>query len=82
VPRSRHCRDAALAAGIERIPQLVSAGSVGESNEFLAELQAEFSVKAIVARDWMPDDMLADGYHLTVPGATAFTKRLATFLAP
>ena len=44
--------------------------------EFLAKLQSDFAVKVIVARDWMPDDMLADGYHLTVTGAKAFTKRL------
>jgi hypothetical protein len=50
--------------------------------EFLAKLQAEFGVKAIVARDWMPDDMLADGYHLTQSGAIAFTKRLRPLLAP
>jgi hypothetical protein len=39
-------------------------------------------VKAIVARDWMPDDMLADGYHLTIAGAMAFTKRLQALLIP
>ncbi|CAN5521997.1 hypothetical protein BH11PLA2_BH11PLA2_21780 [soil metagenome] len=40
----------------------------------------QFKVKWVNARDWLPDEMLGDGYHLTTAGATAFTQRLMSEL--
>lgn len=41
--------------------------------EFLASLEAPLTDAA----DWLPDGMFADGHHMTLAGATAFTDRLA-----
>jgi hypothetical protein len=45
------------------------------------DLGAEFGVRLIDARDWIPDTQLADGHHATPAGAGAFTDRLAVALA-
>lgn len=44
--------------------------------EHFAALASELNVPAIDAREWMSDDLLADGHHLSRVGAGAFTERL------
>ncbi len=46
-------------------------------NQFLQELETEFGVGSIVARDWIDDQGFYDSCHLNREGATRFTKRLA-----
>lgn len=43
----------------------------------VAELAREFGVPFVDAREWFPDDLIADGHHLTGSGADAFTAKLA-----
>jgi lysophospholipase L1-like esterase len=54
--------------------QTPEAERVGEA--FLAEVVAEFGAPVIDARGWADADHLPDGFHLTQPGAEAFTRRL------
>ncbi len=42
----------------------------------LAGLERDLGVPIINARDWMSDDQLADGFHLSRVGAGSFTERL------
>lgn len=39
-------------------------------------LADEFGAPFVDAREWLPDDLIADGHHLTGAGADAFTERL------
>jgi hypothetical protein len=48
-----------------------------ELADLLAGLAREFGCPLIDAREWLPDDLIGDGHHLTGPGADAFTRRLA-----
>lgn len=45
------------------------------AREHLAGLCRELDVPLVDARLWLPDDRLADGFHLTRGGATEFTRR-------
>lgn len=47
----------------------------------LAALSRELAVPVIDARDWMSDDDLADGFHLSRDGAAAFTAKLGPAIA-
>lgn len=49
--------------------------------EFLAKFAAEHNLRVIHARDWVPDEHLADGFHLTQHGAEIFSRKLANSLA-
>jgi hypothetical protein len=40
-------------------------------------LAAEFGVTVIDARTWVPDELVADGHHLTGAGADVLTEKLA-----
>jgi hypothetical protein len=40
-------------------------------------LAREFSCPLFDCREWLPDELVGDGHHLTGPGADAFTARLA-----
>jgi hypothetical protein len=42
----------------------------------LDELAREFSCPLFDCREWLPDELIGDGHHLTGPGADAFTTRL------
>ncbi|MDY3558152.1 hypothetical protein R5W23_000960 [Gemmata sp. JC673] len=42
----------------------------------LNELAREFEAPFVDAREWLPDDLIADGHHLTGTGADVFTERL------
>lgn len=42
----------------------------------VAELSSEFGAAFFDAREWLVDDLIADGHHLTGSGADAFTARL------
>jgi hypothetical protein len=44
----------------------------------LAGLSHEFGCPLIDAREWLPDEWIGDGHHLTGSGADAFTERLAS----
>ncbi len=46
------------------------------AREHFVALARQLDVPAIDARDWMSDDQLADGFHLSRTGAGAFTARL------
>lgn len=75
------CREAGVRAALLITP---------ESNEFrswygpgfagiapvVGGLAEEFKVPFFDARGWLPDDLIADGHHLTGAGADAFTARL------
>ncbi len=50
------------------------------ANDFLHNLQIEFSVNVIDSRDWVPDRHLNDGFHLSQPGAAVFSKQLGQYL--
>ncbi|QEL13302.1 DUF1574 family protein [Limnoglobus roseus] len=43
--------------------------------EFLAKMCREFDVPWIDARQWVTDPHIADGFHLTQPGAAIFSQR-------
>jgi hypothetical protein len=43
---------------------------------YCRDLQAEFNVSMVDAREWVPDDDFMDGHHLLTPGADRFTLRL------
>ncbi len=43
----------------------------------VAELATEFGAAFFDAREWLADDLIADGHHLTGSGADAFTGLLA-----
>lgn len=42
----------------------------------VGELASEFGAPFVDAREWLPDDLTADGHHLTGSGADAFTAKL------
>lgn len=49
----------------------------------LAGLSREFGCPLVDGREWVPDELIADGHHLTGSGADAFTERLTReHLAP
>jgi hypothetical protein len=48
-----------------------------ELASLLAGLSREFACPLFDAREWLPDELIGDGHHLTGPGAGAFTQRLA-----
>lgn len=50
-------------------------------NALFAELAEQYGLRAVNARDWVPDAQFADGYHLTTTGASTFTLRLAAVLS-
>ena len=47
-------------------------------NQFLSELESEFGVACVVARDWIDDNGFYDSCHLNRDGATRFTQQLAS----
>ncbi len=49
-------------------------------NEFVAGMVAEFAVKVIDARDWLPDEAFYDQHHLLPDGGQAFAERLKPLL--
>jgi hypothetical protein len=46
-----------------------------ESEAFWASLHHDFATPLIDARSWVPDHHLADGFHLTLPGAKLFSRQ-------
>lgn len=60
----------------ERFRQLQTAEAERLGEAFLADVTAEFGVPVIDARGWADAEHLPDGFHLTQPGAEAFTRRL------
>jgi hypothetical protein len=49
----------------------------------LSDLAREFDCPLFDCREWLPDELIGDGHHLTGPGADAFTAKLASdALAP
>jgi hypothetical protein len=44
--------------------------------DYLAAVRTEYGLPVIDARDWVPDRHIADGFHLTRPGAEAFSRKL------
>jgi hypothetical protein len=49
---------------------------VGE--QYLEAMRAEYGFPLIDARDWVPDRHIADGFHLTQPGAEVLSRRLGS----
>jgi hypothetical protein len=50
------------------------------ADEFLATVRNEFDLELIDARTWAEDITLADGFHLTQPGASDVSRKLAPAL--
>jgi hypothetical protein len=51
--------------------------------EYLRRVAGENGATFVDARDWLPDDLFADGHHVTRPGQVLFTERLGReVLAP
>lgn len=48
---------------------------LAESEAFLAKLCGEYGVPCLDARGWVADPHLVDGFHLSQPGAAAFSRR-------
>jgi hypothetical protein len=46
------------------------------AQDHLQRIQGELAVPLIDARNWLGDDQLPDGFHLTQPGAAELTQRL------
>ena len=57
-------------------------GSWAAIKQFLNDLEHEFEVPWINARDWVADDDFSDSHHLLPTGATVFTQRLWHDLIP
>jgi hypothetical protein len=53
------------------------ADGLRECEAVLAGLAREFEAPLIDARTWVPDELIADGHHLTGPGADVLTEKLA-----
>jgi hypothetical protein len=49
--------------------------------DHLANLSRELNVPVIDTRAWMPDDDVADSFHLSRQGAAAFTRKLGPVVA-
>lgn len=47
-----------------------------QAREHLTAIGRDLAVPVINARDWMPDGMFVDGFHLTHTGAAEFTRKL------
>ncbi len=48
---------------------------LAEGEAFLAKLCREYAVPCLDGRQWVADPQIADGFHLTQPGAAAFSRR-------
>jgi hypothetical protein len=44
--------------------------------KYLAELQSEYAIPLVNARQWVADDAFVDGHHIYEDGATCFSERL------
>ena len=55
---------------------LYSPRTLARLQQFRAELRAAYDLDIIDANCWLPDKDFADGHHLLVEGADAFTTRL------
>ena len=81
------CRERGIAVTLLWMPESselrawYSPAALAKSQAFLAMLQHEYGVPAIVARDWMPNECFSDGLHLTTDAAAAFTHRLMSEIA-
>jgi hypothetical protein len=51
-------------------------GTIEVIDNYLARLCQDYGTRYINAREWLPDNHFADGHHLLLPGAHAFTARL------
>lgn len=77
------CRDAGWRAGLVLLPESAEfrgwypPAGLAELDSVLAGLAAEYGVPVFDARGWVPDELNADGHHLTGPGADVLTDRLA-----
>lgn len=51
------------------------------ADDYLAKVRTELDVPLIDGREWVCDDYLPDGFHLTQDGAAEFTKKLQPAIA-
>jgi hypothetical protein len=51
------------------------------AKEHLATLNCELGVPVIDCREWMPDDAIVDGFHLSKRGAVEFTRKFGPAVA-
>ncbi len=78
----KECRERGLRVVLIRMPEtarfrtLQTSESERLGEEFLNDVVREFGVTVIDARSWADGSHLPDGFHLTQPGAEAFTRRL------
>jgi hypothetical protein len=76
------CRERKINVAFLRMPEAVffqswyPARMVEQVDDYLHQLNREYHVPMIDARDWVADGYFADGHHLTPRGAEIFTKRL------
>jgi hypothetical protein len=82
------CRSRGIQAALYIMPEAkffqswYSASSRQRTDSYVAGLAAEYRVPLFDARDWVPEDDFYDGHHLSVHGATVFTRRLAEEALP
>jgi hypothetical protein len=75
-------RAAGAKVGLVYLPEtdafraLAPAWAAKVADDHLARLRAELDLPLIDGRRWAEDEYLPDGFHLTQPGAVAFTRKL------
>ena len=76
------CRAAGAKVGLVYLPETEAFRAFAPpwaaklAEEHLAKLRAELGLPLIDGRTWAEDEYLPDGFHLTQPGAVAFTRKL------
>jgi hypothetical protein len=76
------CRRGRIAAALVLLPEgsefrnWYPAATLKQVRAFLADLQRDFRIPVIDAREWIEDDAFSDAHHLLPAGATQFSLRL------
>jgi hypothetical protein len=82
------CRAEGIGAAVVLMPEaswfreLLSPAGERQVQKLVAAVGHEFTVPAIDARGWCPDDEFRDGHHLIAAGATRFTARFGREVMP
>jgi hypothetical protein len=78
----QRCRDEQIAVKLVLMPEgpifrsWYSTDAWQAFEEFLEEIQSEFAVEVVNARNWIEEEEFFDSHHLLPPGAERFSERL------